>query len=193
MESPQLLKVPHMKKIFALFVITILLLTYGCNYYGGIKGTVVNNTTGKPIEGAVVVAQWTKTRGIPGLQYHNLHKISETLTDKEGKFSLSGTIGILLESPEMIIFKEGYIPWRNDMVYPGGRDIYVKKNEWNNHQTYLLDMFTGTGKEIINLSTFTLHSFMDDGVLQTPVFRELTRKLSMAEYDEIQKLKNPPK
>ncbi len=194
MENPQLLKVPHMKKIFVLFVITILLLTYGCNFYGGIKGTVLDNATGKPIEGAVVVAQWTKERGIPGLQYHNLHKITETLTDKKGKFSLSGTVGIMLEPPAMIIYNDGYIPWRNDMVYPGGRDIYSKNHEWTNHRTYRLDAFTGTGKEIVILSIFTSYGFMDEGLGYLNNFRDHVRKLSRSAHDETQKtLKNKDK
>lgn len=187
MESPQFLNISHRKKIIAVLVVTVLIMVFGCSFYGGITGTVVDKATGKPIEGAVVVVQWTKTRGIPGLQYHNLHKITETLTDKKGTFFLSGTIGILLEPPEMIIYKEGYIPWRNDMVYPGGRDIYVKKNEWNNCQTYRLDTFTGVGKEIINMSIFTSQGFMDEGIVKTQKFNETVEGLSRIADDEVKK------
>jgi DNA-binding protein len=126
MENTQLLIVRHRKKLIAALLLVFFVMAFGCNFYGGIKGTVLDNAAGKPIEGAVVVAQWVKERGFPGMRYHNLHKITESLTDKNGKFSLNGTIGILLEPPEMIICKEGYIPWRNDMVYPGGMPGYEK-------------------------------------------------------------------
>lgn len=188
MENPQLLKVPHLKKIFALFVITILLLAYGCNFYGGIKGTVVDNASGKPIEGAVVVAQWTKEHGM-GDVTHTLHKITETLTDKEGNFSLTGTIGFLLQPPEMIVYKDGYIPWRNDMGYPGGRDIYRKNKEWNNHQTYGLDKFTGVGKDIIALSDFTSHSFMIQGLRNAQKLDKHISLLQDAKFEEMKKMR----
>lgn len=187
MENPQLLTVRHRNKIVAASVVGFLFMAFGCSFYGGIKGTVIDNATGKPIEGAVVVAQWTKPRGLPGLQYHNLHKITETLSDNNGKFSLSGTIGILIDPPEMIVYKDGYIPWRNDMVYPGGRDIYAKNHEWQNHRTYRLDTFTGTDKEIIDLSDFTSHGFMIEGLGKTPKFDKYISLLQDAKYEEMKK------
>ncbi len=89
-------------KIF--FLILLNVLCASC-CYPGINGKVIDSATGQPLEGAVVVAQWRKTRGIPGLQYSDLHKSVETLTDKKGTFSLNGTAGILLEPPRMLIYK----------------------------------------------------------------------------------------
>ena len=184
MENSQFLKMGSLK---VLLFVSVLLLVSGCSYYGGIKGTVVDNTTGKPIEGAVVVAQWTKPRGLPGMQYHNLHKITETLTDKEGKFSLSGTIGILIDPPEMIIYKNGYIPWRNDSVFPSMNK--VKNNEWNDCQTYKLDKNAITEKEVTVLSMFVSHAFMTEGLDSVPKFNTITRNLDNNSYEAIQKAK----
>lgn len=189
MEDTKLLIMRHTNKIISGLLVTFFLMAFGCSFYGGLKGTVLDNATGKPIEGAVVVVQWTKERGFPGMRYHNLHKIRESLTDKNGKFSTCGAIGVLLERPEMIIYKDGYIPWRNDRIYPGGTPIYTKDNEWHNHRTYRLDAFTGTGNEIRYLSHFTSTGFLAASEGYTPVFNEIIGKLTMAEYLEIQKLK----
>ena len=47
-----------------------------------ITGTVVDAETGKPIEGAVVLIQWTKTKGALGMTHHEIYKIFETETDQ---------------------------------------------------------------------------------------------------------------
>lgn len=172
-----------MKKLI-LFLIVVSCVCCSCGFYAGISGKVVDNVTGKPLEGAVVVAQWTKTRGIPGLQYSDLQKITETLTDKEGTFSLSGTFGLLLEPPRMIIYKVGYIPWRNDMVFPGGH--ITKDHEWNNDVTYKLDVFSD------KYTYRQLYSFLDYGMIgngrtEVPIISDLMRKISMQDNSEIKK------
>lgn len=190
MENTKFLNIPHRKKIIVAVVLTVLFIACFCNYYGGIKGTVIDNVTGKPIEGAVVVAQWTMERGFP-FPGHILHKIVETPTNKDGKFSLSGTIGLMLEPPEMIVCKDGYIPWRNDMVFQSERENDSNKhNEWNNHRTYRLDKFTGSGQDIIWLSDFTSYGFMGTERGKTPKFDKHITMLQDAEFAEIQKTKN---
>jgi hypothetical protein len=137
-------------------------------------GKVIDNATGKPIEGALVVAQWTKSRGIPGMQYHDLHKIIETQTDKEGMFAISGTTGFNLDQPDMIIYKEGYIPWRNNAIFP---DINTGKHEWNNNVTYKLNAFTG------KYTARQLYDFLDSGMTisrglsDSKIFTELMHSL----------------
>lgn len=172
-----------MKKLKTLILVSFLLLSSGC-YYPGINGKVVDTATGQPLEGAVVVAQWTKTRGIPGLQYSDLQKITETLTDKEGTFSLSGTFGLFLEPPRMLIYKVGYIPWRNDMVFPGGH--ITKDHEWNNDVAYKLDVFTD------KYTYRQLYSFLDYGMIgngrtEVPIISNSMRKISMQDNSEIKK------
>jgi hypothetical protein len=170
-----------MKKLI-LFLIVVSCICCSCGFYTGLNGKVVDNVTGQPLEGAVVVAQWTKPRGIPGLQYHDLHKIIETLTDKEGSFSLSGTFGVLIDPPEMLIYKKGYIPWRNDMVFPGGH--ITKDHEWNNDVTYKLDVFTD------KYTYRQLYSFLDYGMIgngrsEVPIISNSMREISMKDKAEI--------
>jgi hypothetical protein len=131
---------------------------------------VVDGATGKPIEGALVVAQWTKKHGF-GLTYHELILITETLTDKEGKFYIIKTPNdLFVEPPEMIIYKEGYIPWRNDSIFPSLNT--VKDNDWKNNVTYNLDVFTD------KYTARQLHRFLDYGMMgrgraEVPIFNKV--------------------
>lgn len=186
MENTKLLREPHMKGLRTVLVTCVMMIICGCSYYSGISGKVVDNSTGKPIEGAIVVAQWTKARGWLGEQQRELHKIIETLTDKEGKFSLGGTTGFALDPPEMIIYKEGYVPWRNDMIFPS-TDI-VKNHELKNNETYMLEVFTD------EYSFGQLYSFIDSAIIgiggsETPVFNEMHHNISVKRSTEIKKLK----
>jgi hypothetical protein len=186
MENPKFLMEGYMKLLRAVLIMLVLMITFGCSHYSDITGRVIDAATGKPIEGAVVVAQWTKARGWLGEQQRELHKIIETLTDKEGKFSLSGTVGFVLDPPEMIIYKEGYMPWRNDMIFPS-TDI-VKNHEWKNKETYKLDVFTN------NYSFGQLYSFIDSAIMgiggsETPIFNEIHHKISVKRSSEIKILK----
>lgn len=175
-----------MRSLRVVLLILISMVTSGC-IYPGINGKVLDNATGKPIEGAVVVAQWTKTHGF-GLTYHDLHKITETLTDKEGKFSLSGTFALFIDPPEMIICKEGYIPWRNDSIFPSLNT--VKNHEWNHNMTYRLDVFTDkyTAGQLANFVNSGMTLGM--GLSESKKFSDLANKLSGKEYDEIRKQKS---
>jgi hypothetical protein len=169
-----------MRQLSMLIAIASFLLITGC--YPGISGRVVDGMTGKPLEGALVVAQWTKEHGF-GLTYHDLYKIVETETDKEGIFSIEGPGSPFVEPPEMIIYKEGYIPWRNDAIFPSLDN--VKGNEWKSNMTYKLDIFT-------NKYTYgQLYSFLDYGIIgrggkETPRISEMMRKISFLEQAEIE-------
>lgn len=174
------MKENYMKSLRAFLLIFILVVTSGC-YYSNINGKVVDNATGQPIEGAVVVAQWVKTRGIPGMPIHDLHKITETLTNKEGTFSISGTFGVLIDPPEMIIYKGGYIPWRNDMIFPGGRDSLAKDHEWKNNVTYALDIIND------KFTTEQLSQFINHGIIglgDVPIFHKIHNEISDKVIDE---------
>ncbi len=170
-----------MKSLRTVFLIFVLMITSGCSHYSDITGKVIDAATGKPIEGAIVVAQWTKKRGWLGEQQRELHKIIETLTDKEGKFSLSGTVGFVLDPPEMIIYKEGYIPWRNDMIFPSGN--IVKNHEWNNNGTYKLDVFTD------QYTIVQLRNFIDSGIIgigYVPIFHKINNDVANKATDYIE-------
>ena len=94
------------------------------------KGRVIDADTKKPVEGAVVVAQWVgEQAGITG-GTSRVEDVKETLTDKNGDWSIRGprrtrslflqgiyrcftflTGGYYTMPPEFIVFKPGYCSW----------------------------------------------------------------------------------
>jgi len=96
-------------------LLTMLLAIAGC--YGSMSGTVVDAETGNPIEGAVVYVEWTKTKGI-GLSYTKTYKVAEELTDREGQFKIGAMLGPFVNPPTIVIYKKGYVAWRNDYIFP---------------------------------------------------------------------------
>jgi hypothetical protein len=90
-------------------------------------GKVIDAGTKEPLEGAVVVAIWLEARATVSGESTRLKDVKETLTDKNGKWSITGPSGregsnpILLltfltgmhytRKPEFIIFKPGYCSW----------------------------------------------------------------------------------
>lgn len=174
-------------KMLISFSFILLTTCCSCSYYPDITGKVVDNETGQPIEGAVVVAQRTKPRGMSGLLPHELHRIIETLTDKDGMFFLSGTSGFLLERPIMIIYKDKYVPWRNDAVFPSS-DI-VKNQAWKNNQTYELGV-------IGNNTIDAVFDFMDYGMTigagrkESQIFTSILNDLSKKKTQYLNNMRN---
>jgi len=161
-----------MRLLRAILLIFIIMVSSGC--YRGINGKVVDNATGKPLEGALVVVQWTRPdiHSIEGLSVEVIMN-TETLTDKEGGFVIRSTpINPFANPPDMIIYKEGYIPWRNDEIFPGGNK--VKDHEWKNNKTYNLDVFTE------NFTTRQIEDFLFlvSGGNLIPKYEDLKNKLS---------------
>jgi hypothetical protein len=101
----------------------------------------VDATTGKPLEGAIVLAQWTKTGGLPGLTSNAPYAVKETETDKDGMFHMSGVYYPLVDQPELVIYKKGYVPWRNDSDFMDPNWKKYDKNIWQNNMTYKLNLF----------------------------------------------------
>ena len=160
-----------------LLIIPIFLYSAGC--YPGITGKVVDSDTGRPIGRALVVAQWTRSRGF-GNTYHTIYKIIETETDAEGVFSLSGVYSPLVDQPNMIIYCRGYVPWRND----GDFEAHYKKYIWENNKTYKLTKLNNT------YSRQMLHMFIQSGFIgsnyrDTPKFMAIRGETSDEWNDEI--------
>lgn len=128
-----------MKSISAILLIFIMMSASGC--YSGISGKVVDNISGNALEDALVLVQWRKPvyESIEGISRKILLN-TETLTDKEGKFSITSTpMNPFAYQPVMIIYKEGYIPWSNNAIFPSTDS--VKHNEWNNNTVYRLEKY----------------------------------------------------
>lgn len=102
------------------FTSTLLVLSiFLTSCYGEMSGTVIDAETGKHIEGAVILVEWTYTSGKwIGLRTTSSYKVVEVITDKEGKFKVSGVLNPLIDSPRVTIYKKGYVAWNNEYIFP---------------------------------------------------------------------------
>jgi hypothetical protein len=115
-------------------IILILFLQTGClyavRYDGEYHGKVVNEETREPIEGAVVLGTWAVYHfGVAG-GYSTFYDARETVTDKNGEFTISGQgLRILSNVGPMgvLIYKAGYT------YYEAGWDN-LKISEFHNKQ-----------------------------------------------------------
>jgi len=156
-----------MTKTLQLFIIAFVLQLTGC--YLGISGRVIDAETQQPIEGAIVLAQWTKTHGL-GLTYHSVYKIVETETDKNGNFLISGAYSPFVNAPTLVVYKQGYVAWRNDFVFPD----YVKRtdyNLWQNNYEYRLERFK-KAYVMEKHHLFFGRGIMIDGLTRVPKFHK---------------------
>ena len=98
----------------AILTAACVLTGTACGHY---HGTVVDDETGRPLEGAVVAVVWCK-RPIFGMDRpYYFHNAYEAVTDKQGRFSITAFAGIdwspttmTESSPEIAINMPGYRP-----------------------------------------------------------------------------------
>ena len=124
--------------------IICLFMTASCASVKTFRSRVIDADTKEPIEGAVVVAHWYSKRPSIIGDGSQLKDVKETLTDKDGKWSIVGEKGRehpptyfpifgvatlrYTAEPEFIIFKPGYCSWPNGFsiaacekkIKPGG-------------------------------------------------------------------------
>jgi hypothetical protein len=124
-----------LKHIF--FVILFLFMTTSCE--GTITGIVVDAETGQPIEGAIILVEWTQAKGLPGMSYTESYKVVEVVTDKEGKTSISGVDNLFVDPPDITVYKKGYVAWNNHFIFPD----YEKRKDfrWGNNYVFKLEKF----------------------------------------------------
>lgn len=81
---------------------------------------VLDAETKQPIEGAVALAEWTSTGGLPGLSHTSTAKVAEDVSDSEGNLSIPRAWGFLaLQTPHIKIYKPGYVGWDSKLIYLG--------------------------------------------------------------------------
>ncbi len=99
-----------------LLLAVLVLLFSGCvslvYYEGDYHGKVIDAETLQPIEGAVVLGVWSKGyHGTAGGPVHEYYDARETVTDKNGEFTIKGMgprAVTHLEKMDIVIFKVGY-------------------------------------------------------------------------------------
>jgi hypothetical protein len=133
--------------LLALMVVLSIIFTYtGTMVYGG---RVVEAESGRPVEGAVVVAVWRGERATVAGAMDLVEDVKETLTDNNGQWQIEGPKGSQLDlissiftfltftthttKPSFIIYKPGYCPWPKGFgidackrnISPEGRDAII--------------------------------------------------------------------
>ena len=108
--------------IFLLFAMPVSISAKDITF----RGRVIDSETKEPIEGVVVVASWLEARPTISGESTRLKDVKETLTDKNGEWSISGEEGqphtehpyydfftgtYHTRPPSFIIFKPGYCSW----------------------------------------------------------------------------------
>ena len=122
-----------MKKLFFLLIFSILLIsTTGCAIeMGPWHGKVIDAKTKQPIQGAAVVAVFTKGYIAPGSYVGGVFlDAKETLTDKNGEFKIPSVWYLEIpffrevRFPEFTIFKPGYGSYPEYQVSPQATSSY---------------------------------------------------------------------
>ncbi len=124
------------RQIFLAILLSLFIVT-GCE--GTITGVVVDAETGQPIEGAVILVEWTQAKGLPGMSYTESYKVVEVVTDKEGKASIEGVSNPMVSAPRVTVYKKGYVAWNNEFIFPDWKKRTDFK--WENHYVFKLEKF----------------------------------------------------
>ncbi len=129
------------RRLIPLTLLVVLMFT-GC--YLPLSGRVIDARTNEPVESAFVLALWTT-------KHNTIHKIAETTTDIKGEFSLPGAYNPFVHKPRLVIYKQGYIGWRNDSVYTAAKkedgmieNRTIVRNDydvWQHDYVYALERF----------------------------------------------------
>ena len=114
----------HLRTVIGITLILFLVSSTSFSADRTFRGKLIDADTLKPIEGAVVVAVWRKTKAFLIDSTTDFKDAKETLTDKNGEWSITGpegqevprefdllyAIGLrhITGSPEIIYYKPGY-------------------------------------------------------------------------------------
>ena len=101
-------------KYICVYSIVILLGEAACaqiRYDHDLTGMVIDNQTGEPITGTVVLAQWEKYYNTPAGSHIQYHDAKETLADENGGFFIQGkglSLFTFVQTSTAYVFKAGY-------------------------------------------------------------------------------------
>lgn len=130
------------KTSFLSVSILVLLINVGCLYAirsdSECRGKVIDADTGEPIEGVVVLGVWYEGSMGPGGIVRKYYDARETVTDKNGEFSLPG-LGVRImsnvEPPDITVFKSGFS--YNVLTWEPGTLPYKSKIKWEGNKAII--------------------------------------------------------
>ena len=105
-----------MKKRLQIVVLLATLSAVGC--YMPIEGRVIDAETKQPIEGAVILVEWTKKHGF-GDAWTESYKVVEVISDKKGMVNIKGCYSPFVEPPDITVYKKGYVAWNDKAIFSG--------------------------------------------------------------------------
>jgi hypothetical protein len=123
---------------FVLIVFISGCCMYPVRYDGPYCGKVVDEVTGEPIEGVVVLGVWYKVYPSPAGSTSKYYDAYETVTDRNGEFYIPG-LGLrfftFIWPMDILIFKAGYSyeegPWESFKLE---ETYYRKKYKWEDNK-----------------------------------------------------------
>lgn len=144
--------------------LAIYLVHYFLFGYHFITGRVVDEETGKPIEGAIVLGVWMWGFDI-AFSTKVLYTTQEAITDDKGRFFIRGVLNPLInqwmlpfvEEAELTVYKRGYVAWNNLSTWKDGprkdfrwkNGLVVKMEKWkewysfNDHESFISNATVG--------------------------------------------------
>ncbi len=138
------MKLQHITTKFAKALLFLGLLNAGCvpvgnnPAYPSIDVQVVDAETGEPIEGAVLLAQWTITTFLYESASSN-YKVVEKVSDENGRMTVPGVFKFGVNEPKIVVYKKGYVAWRQDYIFPDYRERSDFK--WRDGYVFELERF----------------------------------------------------
>jgi len=167
-------------------IIFAVMFSSGC--YLPINGRVVDAETQQPIEGAVVLVEWTKKHGF-GDAWTESYKVVECVSDKEGKVKVEGCYSPFVEPPDVTVYKKGYVAWSSRWIFPAGRnrtdfiwsDQFIKLEHFK--EGYSHDAHTSFIDSCINAS------LKNNYELKKPIFHAIEWEQDLAFQERLKKKK----
>jgi hypothetical protein len=193
-----------------IFIVVLLFVSLTQSAWGAtFRGKVIDADTKQPIEGAVVVVSWSEERATPAGPTSRLKDVKETLTDKNGMWTIEGPKGgnvgdikaifsfltgtYFTNPPQFIVFKPSYCSW------PVGFDIDACKRkikpEGNNKvaEGVTVELPRATSREDRKHSLPSpFHkdgngSFYSKQGAFIKLINEESRNLGLSEYDDLKR------
>ncbi|MHB8881864.1 MAG: carboxypeptidase-like regulatory domain-containing protein [Thermodesulfovibrionales bacterium] len=121
-------------------LMTIMFMLSGCaDEPKTITGTVIDAETGHPVEGAVVLLEWTRSEGLPGLAARRSEKVMVATTGRNGRFTAEDVMKVRAAAPDVTVYKKGYVTWNSRVIFPDQRKRADFK--WGSTDTFKMEHF----------------------------------------------------